>query len=113
MFHAPFSQEISCANNRLAGVSYQMLWLLISSSSLTCLSLNRQIIFRVSCRVLRNNILQHRKAQTVIFFPVVPILEIQIPLNHALVSDTEIPLPLYASLVEAAAEISELLVQQP
>lgn len=51
--------------------------------------------------------------QTVVFFPVVPILEIRPPLNHALILDTEIPLPLYVSLVEAAAEIPELLVQQP
>lgn len=47
MFHAPFSQETSCADNRPAGVSYQMLWLLISSPSLTCLSQNRQNIFRI------------------------------------------------------------------
>jgi len=46
MLRAPSSQEISCADNSPAGVSYQLLWLLIFSSNLTCLVEDGQVIFR-------------------------------------------------------------------
>lgn len=55
MRRTPFSQEISCAIDRPAGVSYQMLWLLISSSSIICLAQDEQVIFRICCKVLINN----------------------------------------------------------
>lgn len=54
MHHAPFPQEILCADNRPAGVSYQMLWLLISSSSPTYLAQDGQFIFRLCCKALIN-----------------------------------------------------------
>lgn len=118
------SQEISFADNRPAGVSYQMLWLLISSSNLTCLAQNGRVIFRICCRVLINNSLQHREPIAslkywVAFFAVIGMYPdcLFLPccahfrglstLNHTPVSDTEVPLPLCTSLVEVAAEIPE------